>query len=117
MPRDWTTVTVLDELLNRNKCRSRLGGVLVAVDGDKADLAEIKGTRWEKSGKLAVELEDGRWFRPEQLVLASIWPMGCCQPGHWHAFNKRTPAMKAREKARKKSERKEAEEAKTKGSE
>src|SRR5579884_799378 len=79
-------MTVADELSNRNNCRYRLSGVMVAVDGSGPGLP-VSRTCWDKSGRLVLVLEDGQQVGANRCHLRSQWPVACCRPKRRNEWN------------------------------
>jgi hypothetical protein len=79
-------MTVAKEFVNRRKCRYRLAGVLIAVDG-RGDPIPVAHTYWGKDSQLVVVLEGGWELPPERCHLRSVWPIACCQPKKRNEWN------------------------------
>jgi len=72
-------MTVPEELANRNKCRYRLGGVVVAVDGTQ-HMQVVRSSHWDKDSRLVVVIDDGGKVPADRCQLRSKWPVACCPP-------------------------------------
>jgi hypothetical protein len=79
-------MTVAEELANRNKCRHKLGGVLVAVDGIAAVQA-VRSSYWGKDSRLVVVLDGGGELPADRCHLRSKWPVACCAPKRENEWN------------------------------
>lgn len=82
-------MTVAQELENRRRCRFKLAGVLVAVDG-RGEPVPVESTAWDRDSRLLVTLADGRKLHAERLHLRSFWPIACCRPDVKNVFNGRS---------------------------
>src|SRR5205809_966763 len=69
-PQKERAMTIADELINRNKCRFKLQGVLIAVDGAGPEQV-IRSCYWNKDSQLVVVLEGGQELSPDRCVLRS----------------------------------------------
>jgi hypothetical protein len=79
-------MTVAEELLNRNKCRYRLAGVLVAVDG-RQGVQSVTSCFWDQTNNLVVVLADGNKVPASRCHLRSRWPVACCPPASENEWN------------------------------
>ncbi len=79
-------MTIAEELKNRNDCRYRLAGVLVAVDGDGLTVP-VSSTRWAQDSGLVVVFADGSEVTADRCHLRSPWPIACCRPKRRNEWN------------------------------